>query len=138
MADKPCESVTLIVKVWFAPATVGVPCTVTELVVLLLRDNPVGPATIAHEYGPTPPVMLTGALYAPFTFPAAIVVVEICGGVTKLTVKIADFVASVTDVAVKVAIEFDATVAGALYVMVVDVEPLREPRPVTLDQLTPA
>ena len=41
-------------------------------------------------------------------------VVVICGGVTKLTVNVADFVGSVTDVAVKVAAEFAETVAGAL------------------------
>ena len=48
VALKPCASVTLIVNVWLAPATVGVPWTVTELVVLALSVSPVGAATMAH------------------------------------------------------------------------------------------
>ena len=48
VTDKPCASVTLIVKVWPFPETVGVPCTVTALVVLPLSINPVGAAIIAH------------------------------------------------------------------------------------------
>jgi hypothetical protein len=58
--------------------------------------------------------MAAGELYAPFTFPAAIVVVVICGGGTRLTVKVLDFVASVTEFAVKVAVLATVTVAGAL------------------------
>jgi len=44
----PCASVTLIVKVCASPETVGVPCTVTALVVLALRFSPVGAATISQ------------------------------------------------------------------------------------------
>jgi hypothetical protein len=58
--------------------------------------------------------MATGELYAPFTFPAAMVVVAICGGGTKLIVNVADFVGSVTEVALNVAVLAAATVAGAL------------------------
>ena len=50
----------------------------------------------------------------------------------------ADFVTSVIDVAVNVAVLAKATTAGALYVIVVDVDPLSEPRPVTADHVTPA
>ena len=56
--ERPCASVTLIVKVWLFPDTVGVPCTVTELVVLLLRVSPAGAATMAQVYGATPPSWL--------------------------------------------------------------------------------
>ena len=62
VTERPCASVTLIVKVWFAPATVGVPCRLTVLVVLALSESPVGAAVSAQVYGATPPVMFTGAL----------------------------------------------------------------------------
>ena len=48
VTDKPCASVTLIVKVWPFPETVGVPCTVTVLVVLPLRVSPVGAAIMTQ------------------------------------------------------------------------------------------
>jgi hypothetical protein len=48
VTDRPCASVTFIVNVWFGPAAVGAPCTVTVLVVLPLRVSPVGAATMAQ------------------------------------------------------------------------------------------
>jgi len=59
VALKPCASVTLIVSVWLLAAVVGVPYTVTVLVVLLPRDKPAGPTTSVHANGPTPPVIDT-------------------------------------------------------------------------------
>ena len=64
--------------------------------------------------------------------------VVICGGGTKLIVNVADLVGSVTDVALKVAVLATVTDAGALYVAEVVVWPVSEPRPVTVDQVTPA
>jgi hypothetical protein len=58
----PCASVTLTVSVWFTPAVVGDPCTVTVLVVLLLRDKPAGPAISVQVNGLTPPVIVTAWL----------------------------------------------------------------------------
>ena len=55
-----------------------------------------------------------------------------------MTVKVFDLVGSVTDVAVNVVLLAAVTLAGALYVVVVVVEPLKEPRPVTADHVTPA
>ena len=55
-----------------------------------------------------------------------------------MIVKILDLVGSVTEVAVKVAELATVTVAGALYVAEVVVWPLKVPRPVTVDQFTPA
>jgi hypothetical protein len=66
------------------------------------------------------------------------VVVVICGGGTKLTVNVADLVGSVTEVALNVAVLAAPTLAGALYVVVVVVEPVSDPRPVTADHVTPA
>jgi len=58
----PCASVTFTVSVWFTPAVVGVPCTVTVLVVLLLRDKPAGPAISVQVNGLTPPVIVAAWL----------------------------------------------------------------------------
>jgi hypothetical protein len=58
----PLASVTLIVTVWFAPALVGVPCTLTVLVVPLERDSPGGRVVPTQAYGPTPPFTVTGEL----------------------------------------------------------------------------
>ena len=85
----PCASVTFTVRVWFTPAVVGVPCTVTVLVVLLLRDKPAGPAMSDHVNGLTPPVIVTVLLYAVPTLPDGMVVVVICGDGCSVIVKLA-------------------------------------------------
>jgi hypothetical protein len=64
--------------------------------------------------------------------------VAINGGGSRETEKLADLVGSVTEDAVNVAMLVTVIVVGALYVIVLDVEPVREPRPVNPDQVTPA
>lgn len=59
---RPLASVTLMVAVWLAPAVVGVPCTVTELLVLADRLSPAGNATGVQVNGPTPPASVTAEL----------------------------------------------------------------------------
>jgi len=53
-------------------------------------------------------------VYAPFKFPAAIVVVVMEGGGTRLNVNVADLLGSVIEVALTVAVLAEATLPGAL------------------------
>jgi hypothetical protein len=115
-----------------------VPVTFTVLVVLADRPRPVGKAVNDQVYGATPPVIATGDVYAPFTFPAAIVVVVTEGGGTRLMVNVADLFGSVIEVAFTVAVLADAMLPGALYVTVLVVDPVNDPRPLVIDQFTPA
>jgi hypothetical protein len=62
----------------------------------------------------------------------------IVGGGSSETEKLADLLGSVIDVAVNVAMLVVEMLAGALYVTVLVVDPLNEPSPVSVDQVTPA
>ena len=63
---------------------------------------------------------------------------EIAGGVTRLMVYVANFVESVTEVALTVTALAEATTAGAWYVTVVAVLPDKLPAPLEIVQFTPA
>lgn len=101
------------------PFVVGVP----EIAPAALRLKPAGrvPAVILHEYGLTPLVAASVAEYAVPTVPAASEVVVTAGGGTRLMVSVAVLVPSDIDVAVTVAVEAAAMLAGAVYVTAVAV-----------------
>jgi len=95
------------------PAALGVP----EIVPALLNDRPAGnaePEARAQVIVPAPPLACNVALYAVPTVPLAREVVVMLGAGVTLRVDAADFVESVTEVAVTVTAILAETVAGAL------------------------
>ncbi len=111
LAEFPAASLTWKVTE-LLPAPVGVPATTP---VLPLRLNPAGrdPESIVHLNGLVPPDTPNVALKA---VPAVAVreVVVIAGRGLTLISTVADFVVSVTEVAVTVAMKAVVTLAGAL------------------------
>jgi hypothetical protein len=97
------------------PAVVGVP-EITP--VEAFSVSPAGrlPDAIDHVSGEIPPLACNVALYAVPTVPEASVVVVTAGAGTTVMPTVADFVASVTDVAVSVTDRFALTGDGAVYV----------------------
>lgn len=106
--------------------------------VLLERESPGGRVVPSQVNGPTPPLTVTGELYATLSVPAGKLGFAITGGGSRETENVADLVGSVTDVAVNEAMLEEVIVTGALYVTVVDVGPLIAPAPVNVDHVTPA
>ena len=111
LAEFPAASLTWKVTEP-VPAPVGMPATTA---VFPLRLNPAGkdPDRIVHLNGPVPPDRPNAALKA---VPAVAVreVVVIAGRGLTLICTVADFVVSVIEVAITVAVKAAVTVAGAL------------------------
>jgi hypothetical protein len=140
VAEAPVESVTLIVKGADRPGVVGVPTMATVFVVLAPRVNPAGRLPLATDQvnGGTPPVAVTTPLYAPLTLPEGSDVVMIAGAGAIVICRDADRLGYVTEVAFTVTVIAVVTVAGALYVVVVVVDPVRLPVAGLRVHVTPA
>jgi len=114
LADTFAASVTWKVTEMLPKGPVGVPVIAPLLV---LRLSPAGsvPVVIAHVYGLVPPdtISVQLLLHAVPAVAVSVVVVRVGGGLT-LICKVAVLVGSVIEVAVTVAVNAVATVAGAL------------------------
>ena len=131
------ESVTLAVK-GKGPVAVGVP-VMAPLDAFNCKPPGKAPEMTVQVNGLVPPATCKVAEYAGPAWPPARVVVLTVGAATTVTVAVADFVVSPTDVAVTVTVAGLGTAGGAVYLPVASTEPQAapvQPAPDTL-QVTP-